>query len=238
MRRLSLENVWWCCSLFICICQLLAIEPFRKMFLHCIRRRLQLLGEKRPWYQRNLSKYNTRDDGCDKTSLLMQLCADRYYISPEAPHNRTCTYGPLGTELKKNIIEQWTSAIRARANVFGITSSVQSRVCEETVRIVNVSALQEILNQDSLTKKEGYQKIQTLIKDSVSFRTSLLQGECRPFSTILCIYSYNTHVVAQSSMRRLWSSENFFSLSIKVLCSSTFRRWSLWIRHCPLDWQR
>ncbi|XP_050969140.1 DNA polymerase subunit gamma-2, mitochondrial [Labeo rohita] len=151
------------------------------MFLHCIRRRLQLLGEKRPWYQRNLSKYNTRDDGCDKTSLLMQLCADRYYISPEAPHNRTCTYGPLGTELKKNIIEQWTSAIRARANVFGITSSVQSRVCEETVRIVNVSALQEILNQDSLTKKEGYQKIQTLIKDSVSFRTSLLQGALQQY---------------------------------------------------------
>lgn len=157
------------------------------MFLYCIRRRLQLLGEKLPRYQRNISKYNTRDDSCDKTSLLMQICADRYYISPEAFHTRTCTYGPLGTGLKKNIIEQWSSAIRSRAYVFGITTSVQSRMCEESVRIVNVGTLQEILNQESLTEKEASQKIQTLMKDSVSVRTSLLQGECRPFSTIVFI---------------------------------------------------
>ncbi|XP_016360958.1 DNA polymerase subunit gamma-2, mitochondrial [Sinocyclocheilus anshuiensis] len=152
-----------------------------KMFLNCIRRRLQFLGEKLPRYQRNISKYNTRDDSCDKTSLLKQLCADRYYISPEAFHTRTCTYGPLGTELKKNIIEQWTSAVRSRAYVFGITTSVQSRMCEESVRIVNVGALQEIINQDSLSKKEASQKIQTLMKDSVSVRTSLLQGALQQY---------------------------------------------------------
>ncbi len=115
----------------------------------------------------------------------MQLCADRNYISPEAFYTRTCTYGPLGTGLKKNITEQWTSAIRSRAYVFGITTSVQSRMCEESVKIVNVGTLQEILNQGSLTEKETSQKIQTLMKDSASVRTSLLQGECRPFSTIL-----------------------------------------------------
>lgn len=111
----------------------------------------------------------------------MQLCADRYYISPEAFHTRTCTYGPLGTELKKNIIEQWTSAVRSRAFVFGITTSVQS-TCEESLRMVNIGAFQEIFNQESLSKKEAHQKIETLMKDSVSVRTSLLQGECRPFT--------------------------------------------------------
>ncbi|XP_058633963.1 DNA polymerase subunit gamma-2, mitochondrial isoform X2 [Onychostoma macrolepis] len=111
----------------------------------------------------------------------MQLCADRYYISPEAFHTRTCTYGPLGTGLKKNIIEQWTSAIRSRAYVFGITTSVQSRMCEESVRIVNVETLQEILNQESLTEKEASQKIQTLMKDSVSIRTSLLKGALQQY---------------------------------------------------------
>ncbi|XP_073708171.1 DNA polymerase subunit gamma-2 [Garra rufa] len=157
------------------------------MFLHSIRRRLQLLGEKLPWYQRNISKYNTRDDRCDQTNLLMQLCADRYYISPEAFQTRNCTYGPLGTELKKNIIEQWTSAIRARAYVFGITTSVQSRMCEESVRLVNVSALQEILNQDSLTKEEACQNIQTLMKDCVSVRTSLLQGALQQYIQALVL---------------------------------------------------
>ncbi|XP_042614108.1 DNA polymerase subunit gamma-2, mitochondrial isoform X4 [Cyprinus carpio] len=152
-----------------------------KMFLNCIRRRLQLLGEKLPRYQRNIARYNTSDDSCDKTSLLMQLCADRYYISPEAFHTRTCTYGPLGTELKKNIIEQWTSAVRSRAYVFGITTSVQSRMCEESVRIVNVGDLQEILHQESLSKKEASQKIQTLMKASVSVRTSLLQGALQQY---------------------------------------------------------
>ncbi|XP_016101239.1 DNA polymerase subunit gamma-2, mitochondrial isoform X2 [Sinocyclocheilus grahami] len=152
-----------------------------KMFLNCIRRRLQFFDEKLPRYQRNISRYNTRDDSCDKTSLLKQLCADRYYISPEAFHTRTCTYGPLGTELKKNMIEQWTSAVRSRAYVFGITTSVQSRMCEESVRIVNVGALQEIINQDSLSKKEASQMIQTLMKDSVSVRTSLLQGALQQY---------------------------------------------------------
>lgn len=170
-----------------------------KMFLNCIRRRLQLLGEKLPRYQRNIARYNTSDDSCDKTSLLMQLCADRYYISPEAFHTRTCTYGPLGTELKKNIIEQWTSAVRSRAYVFGITTSVQSRMCEESVRIVNVGDLQEILHQDSLSKKEASQKIQTLMKASVSVRTSLLQGECRPFASIhlfIITVAYHVHATA------------------------------------------
>lgn len=151
------------------------------MFLHCIRRRLLLLSETLPQYHRNVSKCITRDDSSDETSLLMKLCADRYYISFEAFQTRSCTYGPLGTELKKNILEQWTSAIRSRAYVFGINTSVLSRTCEEPVRIVDLRALKEILNQDSLTKEEASQKIQKLLKDSASVRTSLLQGALQQY---------------------------------------------------------
>ncbi|XP_056102104.1 DNA polymerase subunit gamma-2, mitochondrial isoform X1 [Rhinichthys klamathensis goyatoka] len=154
------------------------------MLLHCIRRRLQLLSEKLPWY-RNISKCITRDDSSDETSLLMQLCAERYYISSEAFHTRSCTYGPLGTELKKNIIEQWTSAIRSRAYVFGINTSALSITCEEPVRIVDIRALKEILNQDSFTKEEASQKIQKLLKDSASVRTSLLQGALQQYTQAL-----------------------------------------------------
>lgn len=154
------------------------------MFLHYIRRRLQFLKEKFPLYHRNISKCITRDDSSVETSLLMKLCAERYYISSEAFHSRSCTYGPLGTELKKNIIEQWTSAIRSRAYVFGINTSVLSRTCKEPVRIVDLRTLKEVLNQDSSTKEEASQKIHKLLKDTASFRTSLFQGECRPVFTI------------------------------------------------------
>lgn len=158
------------------------------MFLHCSRRRLQLLKEKLPRYHRNISKCITLDDSYNETSLLIKLFAERYYISSEAFHSRSCTYGPLGTELKKNIIEQWTSAIRLRAYVFGINSSVLSRTCEEPVRIVDLRALKEILNQDSLTKEEASQKIHKLLKDTASFRTSLFKGECRPVFTIHTVH--------------------------------------------------
>ncbi|XP_051751829.1 DNA polymerase subunit gamma-2, mitochondrial isoform X1 [Ctenopharyngodon idella] len=151
------------------------------MFLHYIRRRLQLSKENFPLYHRNISKCINRDDSSDETSLLMKLCAERHYISSEAFHSRSCTYGPLGTELKKNIIEQWTSAIRSRAYVFGINTSVLSRTCEEPVRIVDVRALKEILNQDSLTKEEASQKIHKLLKDAASFRTSLFQGALQQY---------------------------------------------------------
>ncbi|XP_067315531.1 DNA polymerase subunit gamma-2 isoform X2 [Pseudorasbora parva] len=153
------------------------------MFLHCIKRRLQLLSEKLPRYHRNVSKSInvTRDDISEETSLLMKLCAERYYISFEAFQTSSCTYGPLGTELKKNIIEQWTSAIRSRAYVFGINTSLLSRTCEEPVRIVDLRALKEILNQDSLTKEESSQKIQKLLKNSTSVRTSLLQGALQQY---------------------------------------------------------
>lgn len=154
------------------------------MFLHYIRRHLQFLKEKFALYHRNISNCITGDDSSVETSLLMKLCAERYYISSEAFHSRSCTYGPLGTELKKNIIEQWSAAIRSRAYVFGINTSVLSRTCEEPVRIVDIRALKEILNQGSLTTEEASQKIHNFLEDTVSFRTSLFQGECRPVFTI------------------------------------------------------
>lgn len=196
------------------------------MLLNCIRRRLQLLSEKIPWYHRNISKRITRDDRSDETSLLMQLCAERYYISSEAFHTRSCTYGSLGTELKKNIIEQWTSAIRSRAYVFGINTSALSRTCEEPVRIVDIRALKEILNQDSFTKEEAFQKIQKLLEDSASVRTSLLQGECRPVFYGYSAFSYHRSHIWRSPCDG-FSHLGFYYFPLKVLYSSILRLWSL-----------
>ncbi|XP_051962187.1 DNA polymerase subunit gamma-2, mitochondrial [Xyrauchen texanus] len=150
----------------------------------CIRRRFLLLAQKIPQYHQNRFKCSaeTSDDSSDQTSLLMRLCADRYYVSPGVFHSRTCTYGPLGTELKKNIHEQWwTSVVRSRAEVLGINTSLYGGTCQEPVRIVNCGAIQEILNQNSFTKEEATQKIQKLLQDSVPVRTSLLQGALQQY---------------------------------------------------------
>ncbi|XP_043096885.1 DNA polymerase subunit gamma-2, mitochondrial isoform X2 [Puntigrus tetrazona] len=218
------------------------------MFLYRTRR-LQLLGEKLPWYQRRLSHYNTLDDSCDKTSLLMQLCADRYYLSPEAFHTRTCTYGPLGTGMKKNIIEQWTSAIRSKAYVFGITTSVQNRMCEDSVRIVNVDTLQEILDQESLTEKEASQKIQTLIKDSASVRTSLLQGALQQYIQALELVNRTLPfglaeigLCHHSDSQQRHSSGSSFEVtesSLVWFCSPrTSSQWMDYWAHQRLQWWR
>ncbi|XP_057194699.1 DNA polymerase subunit gamma-2, mitochondrial isoform X3 [Triplophysa rosa] len=98
--------------------------------LYC-RKRILLLGENLSRYLQHSSKHNaTTGDGCDQVSLLLRLCEERHFISPDAFHTRTCVYGPLGTELKKNILEQWwTAATRSRARVFGINTSVHTRTC-------------------------------------------------------------------------------------------------------------
>ncbi|XP_051532427.1 DNA polymerase subunit gamma-2, mitochondrial isoform X3 [Myxocyprinus asiaticus] len=160
------------------------VKTLGKMFPCCIRRRFLLLVQKMPQYHQNRFKCSaeTSDDSSDQTSLLMRLFADRYYISPGVFHSKTCTYGPLGTELKKNIHEQWwTSVVRSRAQVLGINTSLYGGTCEEPVRIVNCGAIQEILNQNSFTKEEATQKIQKLLQDSVPVRTSLLQGALQQY---------------------------------------------------------
>nr|XP_001922359.2 DNA polymerase subunit gamma-2, mitochondrial [Danio rerio] len=151
------------------------------MFFKSTRSCLQRWGESLPLYQRKISKCSAHDDSLDQTRFLMRLCSERYYISSEAFNTRTCTYGPLGTELKKNIIDLWTSAIRSRAYVFGISNSMQSRIPEEPGRIVNLKSFQEILSKDNPSKEETSQNIQKHLKDSLSVRTSLLQGALQQY---------------------------------------------------------
>lgn len=145
--------------------------------LYC-KKRLLLLGENLFRYLQHSSKHNARTgDGCDEVSLLLRLCEERHFISANAFHTRTCIYGPLGTELKKNILEQWwTAAIRSRARVFGINTSVHTRTSKESVMIVNNRTVQENVHQNSFTTEEA---LRMIFQNSMSVRSNLLQGECR-----------------------------------------------------------
>lgn len=143
------------------------------------RKRLLFLGEKFQYLQYR-SKHSARTgDGCDQVGLLLRLCEERHFMSPDAFHTRTCIYGPLGTELKKNILEQWwTAAIRSRARVFGINTSVYTRTCKESVMIVNYRTVQENFHQDSFTTEEA---LRMILPNSMSVRSYLLHGALQQY---------------------------------------------------------
>ncbi|CAB1344899.1 unnamed protein product [Coregonus sp. 'balchen'] len=112
----------------------------------------------------------------DHTKTLMQLCTDRYYIASGQLHRDSfqrgsnCGYGPLGMELRKNILEQWwNSVIGSRAEVFGIstlhTSKDRTTERDGQLRVVDTENLRQILSQRELSKDQLIQKLQTLIQN-------------------------------------------------------------------------
>ncbi|TRY78977.1 hypothetical protein DNTS_014731, partial [Danionella cerebrum] len=126
------------------------------------------------------------EDSSNLSSLLTRLCSERYYMSPEAFSGRSSSYGPLGAELKRNLTEQWSSAVRSRALVFGIsTAALGSKDHEPTTKVINSQALQETLRTASSTAEETSRKIQELLRDSASFRTSLLPGALQQYKQML-----------------------------------------------------
>ncbi|KAM7008665.1 DNA polymerase subunit gamma-2-like [Tautogolabrus adspersus] len=125
---------------------------------------------------------------------LLQLCVDRYFLSPGDANTElfqrgmSCRYGPLGTELKRNLLEQWWHSVsRTTAQVFGI-NTLSSSSSEDTVtggprklRIVESENMKQILEEKALSKQLLIQKIQMLLQRSPPVRTSCLQGALEQF---------------------------------------------------------
>ncbi|XP_034542898.1 DNA polymerase subunit gamma-2, mitochondrial isoform X3 [Notolabrus celidotus] len=63
------------------------------------------------------SSTSSSQEDVDQIRTLLQLCADRYYISPGDAnselfrHGMSCSYGPLGMELRRNLLEQWWRSV-------------------------------------------------------------------------------------------------------------------------------
>ncbi|XP_070779411.1 DNA polymerase subunit gamma-2 [Enoplosus armatus] len=133
------------------------------------------------------------NEGLDQVRTLLQLCVDRYYISPGQTNRElfqrgmSCSYGPLGMELRRNLLEQWWHSVtRSRAQVFGInTMSSNSRDTATDgrgqLRIVESESLKQILEQQELSKEQLIQKVQTLLQRSPSVRRTFLQGALEQF---------------------------------------------------------
>lgn len=127
------------------------------------------------------------NENLDQVRTLLQLCVDRYYISPGQSNTdlfqsgMSCNYGPLGLELRKHLLEQWWHSVtRSSAQVFGINTLSNSKdpATDETghLRIVDFQNIKKILEERELSKEKLIEKVQELLQRSSSVRTNLFQG--------------------------------------------------------------
>lgn len=147
------------------------------MLTYCIRRRLFVTSR----VNGNISRLHeflqfckhygmSSDGGSDPAGGMMQLLQQRFFIPPDPHHavsllkGRTCAYGPLGVDLKRNMLEQWwSSVVRSRPQVFGISTL-------HGVGDNGAGEVEDLLDQRDLTKR---QLVERLVQP---VRASLLQG--------------------------------------------------------------
>ncbi|MEQ2174814.1 hypothetical protein GOODEAATRI_011627 [Goodea atripinnis] len=129
------------------------------------------------------------NDGLDRVRTLLQLCADRYFISPGESNAElfrrgwSCIYGPLGLELRRNLLQQWWHSVTgSRVRVFGVnTPSSSLERGAGGARVVESELFQQILDQSELSREQLIQELNRLLLSSPSVRTSLLQGALEQF---------------------------------------------------------
>ncbi|XP_046899937.1 DNA polymerase subunit gamma-2, mitochondrial [Hypomesus transpacificus] len=171
------------------------------MFTYCVRR-LILKNENMPKTSLDriaLALQRGRDhssaagshaEDSDRIETLLKLCTARFYIASgqvqkdSFQRGAACVYGPLGMELRKNILEQWwNSVVSSRAQVFGISTLHTSR--EGPFKVVDSQAIQEVLNQRELSKDQLVQQLNMRFQSHYSARTSLLQGALEQYVSLL-----------------------------------------------------
>lgn len=141
-------------------------------------------------HARGLCRASASQD-LEKESLL-QLFVDRYYISPGQTNmqlfqrGRSCRYGPLGTELRRNVLDQWWHSVsRSGAQVFGISSVNCIQDGEQygcgQLRITDSENFAQTLEQKDLSNEQLIQKMRMLLQRAPSVRTDFLQGALEQF---------------------------------------------------------
>lgn len=123
---------------------------------------------------------------------LLQLFVDRYYISPGQTNMQlfqrgmSCSYGPLGAQLRRNMLEQWWHSVsRSGAQVFGISSLSCSQNREQDgcgqLRITDSENFKQTVDHKELSKEQLIQEVRALLQRSPSVRTNFLQGALEQF---------------------------------------------------------
>lgn len=136
----------------------------------------------------------------DVAPTLLQFFVDRCYIAPGQTNvelwgrGLSCSYGPLGTELRRNVLEQWWHSVtRSGAQVFGInTLSTWQNTASDGgghLRIGQSANIQQILEQRDVSNE---QRTQMFLERSTSVRANLLQGTLLHTFRLLTGSGYST----------------------------------------------
>lgn len=128
------------------------------------------------------------EDNLGRLRTLLQFCVDRYYICAGQTnielfqHGLSCSYGPLGMELRRNLLDQWWHSLSTSSTqVFGIKTLNCSK--DPTIDgagqlgIVDLDNVTQMLVQKDLSREELIQQVQELLRSSPFMRTSLYQGK-------------------------------------------------------------
>lgn len=142
------------------------------------------------WHVRGRCSAPQSDD-LAQVKTMLQLCVDRYFISPGKSNTArfrrgmSCNYGPLGMELRRNLLEQWWRSVSSsRDQVFGI-STVSCTMDGDSdtgeggghLRMVEAESLKQMLQQENISKEQIIQELQSLLQRAPPLRRNLLQGE-------------------------------------------------------------
>lgn len=131
---------------------------------------------------------SSQSEESERLQALLQLCVDRFYISP-GPDNMerfrlglSCSYGPLGTELKRTLLERWfLSVTRSRVQVFGINSLDSPLGGRRELKVIEEGLLERLFDRKGLSKERLKQEAVKLLQRSPSVRRDLFQGALEQF---------------------------------------------------------
>ncbi|KAI4894848.1 hypothetical protein NFI96_018293 [Prochilodus magdalenae] len=145
------------------------------MLTYCMRKRLILLLRR----EKVILSVLPQQRRTYESGSVLDL---QHYISCDRTGRRS-TYGPLGTELKRNVLQQWwTAVVSLKPQVFGI-STLCSSTDGGTLRIVDREVLGEQLRDVPGTQLMD--RLPRLLQRNQSLRSSLLQGALEQYVPLL-----------------------------------------------------
>ncbi|XP_030064289.1 DNA polymerase subunit gamma-2 isoform X2 [Microcaecilia unicolor] len=127
--------------------------------------------------------------------MLLDLCQRRHFITSgkltrDSVWNGCHSLGPLGVELKKNLISQWwNSIVTFREQIFRVDTLHQLpgvlNSDGRTTVLMHSEVLRDSMLNQKLTKEELLLSLESILKTSVMLRDNLLHGALEQYSQCL-----------------------------------------------------
>ncbi|CAM5097050.1 unnamed protein product [Natator depressus] len=135
------------------------------------------------------------------SEVLLDVCRRRHFLRGDQQqaltwdsYLRGCHpgFGPLGLELRKNLVAQWwASVVVSREQVFAVDSSLHRAPgasllpTGEALRLIQVGALREIFQNKELNKEQITAALENMLGTSGVLREDLLHGALEQYINCL-----------------------------------------------------